>query len=68
MNIDNYCLSDLPKKQIDQTNITQFTKQISLNNDFVKTINRKQILTTKFECLFILCFLSKENIYFIFLF
>jgi hypothetical protein len=67
MDIDAYCLPDLPskpiltqtKQQIDDRNrenksATQFRQQISLNNEFVKSMDRQQqfILTEKLECWF----------------
>lgn len=64
MDIDDYCLSDLPKQEIirrSHTNLTQLPQQISLNNDFVKTLNRQEIITTKFECLFTLYFDLKRK-------
>jgi len=67
MDIDAYCLPDLPpktilKQQIDDTNHQnkndkQFTRRISVNNELVKLTGRqKQLLTAKFECLFFFIF------------
>lgn len=80
MDIDAYYLPDLPpqpivKQQIDDTNRQnkndeQFTRQISVNNEFVKLIDKqKQLLTAKFECsLFFYFFdiLKKKKVYFLF--
>ncbi len=60
MNIDAYCLPDLPPQPIvTQTNdinrsknAIQLDPRTSLNNKFVTSIDRQQFLTGKFECLF----------------
>jgi hypothetical protein len=64
MDIDDYCLSDLPlqpiitqtNEKIDDINRNesdrQFNSQISLNKKSTISIDTQQLLTEKFECLF----------------